>query len=62
MTNEEIEEAEAAHQRRLVHLQMLGTYVVRKILNGELDVDDIKYAAMDLRLIEETENGIIKSV
>jgi hypothetical protein len=60
--NDTLDEVEAAHQLRLARLQMIGTYVVRKlILNGGLDVDDIKYAAMDLCLIEETEEGTIRA-
>jgi len=61
-SNDTHDEVEAAHQLRLTRLQMLGTYVERKlILNGSLDVDDIKYAAMDLCLIEETEEGVIRA-
>lgn len=52
-----------AQERHLKHLQFLGTIVVLDLIkNGTLDTEKIKYNAIDLGLIEETENGEIKAL
>lgn len=52
-----------AQERHLKHLQFLGTVVVRDLIkHGTLDIEKIKYDAIDLGLIEETENGEIKAL
>lgn len=52
-----------AQERHLKHLQFLGTVVVRDLIkHGTLDIEKIKYDAIDLGLIEETESGEIKAL
>ena len=64
MTSQEINiKIAEAQERHLKHLQFLGTVVVRDLVkNGTLNIEKIKYDAIDLGLIEETENGEIKAL
>lgn len=62
MIEDDLPEAVArAHAQRKMYLQAIGTLVVRQLIQtGTIDADKLECAALDLRIIEESNGKFVE--